>query len=313
MIFIKNTLVKLISYFLMSNSFIFANSSILNINIYPKDSNHRTDYSHNVIQGIAISKYYIFTTQVIRKKHRDFALIFNILDKNGYSIANRRLYLSSHGYDLSVEKKDNFHMYLYTVGEHGNNAFRFIMTLPKFKQKTLLKEKDFNIKLDKVFMLPKENHASTGIALNREKSYLLAVSRNFIHRNLKIKVISGHINIYDKNKLLQGKRKILFHIPLIKEQIEYPVQGIAMYKHKIYVLSGNNNPNNKKLLVIYNQNGKLVHKYYFMCPANELGKWKSWELEGLAIADDYLYTTINAKQIKDKIYLKKILPLIKIY
>ncbi len=250
---------------------------------------------------------------MIRKKHRDIALIFNLLDKSGHSISNRRLYLSSHGYDLSVKKKDDSHMYVYTVGEHGNNAFRFIITLPKPKENSLLKEKSLNIKLDKVFILPKENHASTGIALNREKTFLLAVSRNFIHKNSKIQVTSGHINIYDKNKLLLGKKKILFHIPLIKEQIEYPVQGIAMYKNKIYVLSGNNNPYSQKLLAIYNKNGKHVHKYYFMCPASDLGKWKSWELEGLAITDDYLYTTINAKQVKNEIYSKKILPLIKIY
>jgi len=269
--------------------------NIDHLELFPQDTYSQTDNSKNVIQGISFYKEYIFTTQSIRKHKKDIGILFNILDANGSSIANKELPIASHGYDLSIEYLDRSYVYLYTVGEHSNNALRFKVKLPKSTVSTKFSQK-LDIILDHKFRLPKEYRASTGITLNEDKNYLLAISRKYIKKLSKIEVTSGHINIYDKQVLLSNTEKILYSIPMIKEQITHAVQGIAMSGDLIYTLSGNNKPNDRKMLVIYHKKKGFVKKYYLMRPSNMLDKWSKWELEGLAIYNNMLITTINAKK-----------------
>ena len=279
------------------------------LELHPQDTFSPIDNSKNVLQGIASYEKYLFTTQTIRKFGKDIAVLFNLLDKNGNSIANKELPIGTHSYDLSVEKINSNSVYLYTVGEHSNNALRFIVNLPS-KSSANQKPTKLNIKLDKSLKLPDEYAASTGITLSANKKYLLAISRKYKIIHSEVKVLSGHINIYDKKSLLNGKSIILHHIPMIKEQEKQPIQGIIMLKSIIYTLCGNNNPNDSKMLILYHKDGSLLQKYHVARPTHELTKWGKWELEGLTIQDDYLITTINAQEKKSKKYFKGILKLL---
>jgi len=286
-----------------------ADATMSQLELHPQDTYSPIDNSKNVLQGIASYKEYFFTTQTIRKLGKDIAVLFNLLDKDGNSIANKELPIGTHGYDLSIEKINPNSVYLYTVGEHSNNALRFIVHLPpasNINQKPI----KLDIKFDKLFKLPAEYQASTGITLSTNKKYLLAISRKYKIIHSEVKVLSGHINIYDKKALLNGKKIILHHIPMIKEQESQPIQGIVMLKDIIYTLCGNNNPNDSKMLILYHKDGSFLKKYNITRPTHELTKWRKWELEGLTIKDSYLITTVNAQELKSRQYFKYILKLL---
>ncbi len=235
------------------------------LTLIPQDSFTKIDNAQNVLQGIASYQRYWFVSQAVGKKR----LLFNLLDPEGLSIANRQLNYASHGQDISVEKINNTTLYLYTVGRHNHGIARFKVYLPTKRGQKL------DIRWDRELLKTTKNSTVT---LSEDGRYFLSYYR-------------GVVRGYEKETL-----KKIYQFRILKEQQQKWFQGIAMYGENIFTLSGNNRVQGKKIVAIYHKDGTLIEKYYIQAKDLEKRSFHPkdrWELEGLTLRDNKLYTTIN--------------------
>ena len=276
-------LLLLFSIFLNAKEYLLTLKSIKFLK--PKDSFTKVDNSQNVLQGIVSYKNRWIVTQAVGKKR----LLFNLLDSNGLSIANRQINYASHGQDLSIEEINSTSLYLYTVGRKNRGIVRFKITLPRDNYQKL------NIRWDREFL--KKAKKST-VTLSEDKQYLLTYNK-------------GIIKIYKKEELIKGVVRVISKFPILNEQKKIWFQGIVMYGDTIFTLSGKNTIFDKKILAIYTKKGLLLDKYYIEAKDITPRVYTSndrWELEGLTFRDQKIYTTINS--FVDGKYSKELLEIL---
>jgi hypothetical protein len=277
-------LLLLLSIFLNSKEYVFTLKSIGFLK--PKDNFTKVDNSQNVLQGIVSYKNRWIVSQAVGKKR----LLFNLLDSDGLSIANRQLNYASHGQDLSIEEINSTSLYLYTVGQKNRGIVRFKMSISSKD-----KHKKLNIEKEREFLFKIKN---TTVTLSEDKQYLLTYNK-------------GIIKIYKKEELIKGVVRVISKFPILNEQKKIWFQGIVMYGDTIFTLSGKNTVFDKKILAIYTKKGLLLDKYYIEAKDITPRVYTSndqWELEGLTFRDQKIYTTINS--FVDGKYSKELLEIL---
>jgi hypothetical protein len=277
-------LLLLLSIFLNAKEYLFTLKSIGFLK--PKDSFTKVDNSQNVLQGIVSYKNRWIVSQAVGKKR----LLFNLLDSDGLSIANRQLNYASHGQDLSIEEINSTSLYLYTVGQKNRGIVRFKMSISSKD-----KHKKLNIEKEREFLSKIKN---TTVTLSEDKQYLLTYNK-------------GIIKIYKKEELIKGVVRVISKFPILNEQKKIWFQGIVMYGDTIFTLSGKNTVFDKKILAIYTKKGLLLDKYYIEAKDITPRVYTSndqWELEGLTFRDQKIYTTINS--FVDGKYSKELLEIL---
>jgi len=237
----------------------------------------KKQYKHgNVIQGITnIDNKWIVSQTSANKK-----LIITFLDTKGSVLNNEVLNYPSHGQDLSIKYLSKNSFYLLTSSK--KNMGLSIFKVNRFETKKITFYKDINISYG--FNTP---------AISKDGRYIVIKNYN-------------QINIYSYNDLIKNKNKrplYSFLLDKIQQNKNEWFQGIAMKNGYIYCLSGNNQLDSLKHLIIYDTFGNIIKNYELNIGKEfALKEGNKLELEGLTLKRNTLYTTVmtgyNGKNIK---------------
>jgi hypothetical protein len=262
-------------FFLLSVNLFAADFKLLNELIFKIDL--KQQYKHgNVIQGIAN----IDNKWVISQTNANKKLIITFLDTNGFILKNKVLNYPSHGQDLSIKYISKNSFYLLTSSKNNMGVSIFKVDTSKTQKISFYKD----IKLSYGFNTP---------AISKDSHYIVIKNYN-------------QINIYLYKDLINNKDKrplYSFLLDEIQQNKNEWFQGIAMKDGYIYCLSGNNKLNSLKHLIIYDSYGSVTKNYILNTGKDyALKEGSKWELEGLTIKKNSLYTTVmtgkNGKNIK---------------
>ncbi len=249
------------------------------------DLSFSSDISLKVIQGIAAFENGWFVTQ----KYGTSILLINYLDADGVSLFHKRLYINSHGQDLSWEQIDENTLYLYTSkgtfgGTRNTGMYRLIVTLsPKINN--LRDWSQTNITVDTAYDL---NYTNATPSLNEAKD-------RFVVRSLKT------IHIHNKDEVETGNLIATTHFELNNAQLidtnhlSLWFQGIAMKNNKIYCLTGNERIDGNKKIYVYEPSGIAIGKFTFDSTGIHQDLFDKMEPEGLTFIGNDLYFTIMTK------------------
>jgi len=217
----------------------------------------------NVIQGITN----VNNLWLISQTNHNKDIIFSFVNKNGFCIRNQVIHYPSHGQDLSIKQISQNDYYLLTSSKNNNGIAIF-----KLKNNNITFYKDIELK---------------GLGFNTptfSKDGMFVAVKN-----------SNRIDIYLFFNLLNNNKQPIytFFLDKVQQKKNQWFQGIAMDDKFIYCLSGNNKINSKKYLVVYDYLGNVIKKITLTIGKKlALKEGNKWELEGLSIKDNKLYTTV---------------------
>jgi len=260
---IVNIIIFCITYFLYplkgEVNFIEQNKYIFKIDLYHQFK------SGNVIQGItSINNLWLVSQTNHNKK-----IIFSFLDKNGKVVKHQIIDYPSHGQDLSIKRISKNLFYIITSSKNNNGIAIFKFNT---KNNNIIFYKDITL-LGKGFNTP---------TISKDEKFIAVKNCN-------------RIDIYFFKDLLNNYKKptYSFFLDKIQQKKFQWFQGIVMNKGYVYCLSGNNKINTPKYLIIYNYLGDIIKKYSLNIGRKfALKEGNKWELEGLTIKNNKLYTTV---------------------
>jgi hypothetical protein len=182
--------------------------------------------------------------------------------------------------DLKTNKKQFF---LFNINSHpqdlsicNNKLFtrgnKYGLHSFVIKDKNILYDKYINLKLYK--NTTTVSNCINYISVSRKKIYIL---------NRKLVPIRS-FKLYNKYK-------------------KHWIQGIDVYNNYIFILLGKNQLKDKKYLLVYNMNGKFIKEIRLTTGFNIAKKYgKKWELEGLSVKNNSLYTIVVIEHNKKILY-----------
>ncbi len=252
----------------------------------PVDDNlFSPDISQYVIQGLAAFEGGWFVAQ----KFGTSVLLINYLDANGNSLYHKRLYLNSHGQDLSLEQVADDLVYLYTSkgsfgGTRNTGMYKIQVNLaPKIND-----QRDWSLTDISVADSFDFNYTNATPSISESK-------KNFAIRSNKT------IHIHNKDSIENGNFTSDLHFELYNSQLKDRnnsslwFQGIALKDQHIYCLTGNEEINGNKKLYVYDYSGIAIQKYTFDRSALNQDLFEKMEPEGLSFISNELYFTIMTK------------------
>jgi hypothetical protein len=242
--------------------------------LHPKDTRIFSLASGNVVQGIASYGSYWLTTQT----DHDRALIFNVLNRYGYSVYAQRIPYASHGQDLSVLPIDAHKILLLTRGEKSGSVGTFIA--------------HFGHSIAEITSLRPAGTYVLGIGgrttptLSTDGKTLAVYADNRIHL--------FRVKLQDKERArLSFEPAGSFELFGRQRTSEQWFQGIAMHNNRIYCLSGDNRFEHDKLLYIYDTSGKILRRLKLHIGYDYAKRHGAkWEMEGLTVQNGWLYTVV---------------------
>lgn len=252
----------------------------------PEDEDGQSyNVSNNVIQGIASFEDGWFVAQTSGNS----VLLINYLNASGESLFKKRLYVDSHGQDLSVEIISENELYLYTtIGAFGENRNTGILKLKVSLSSIANNQRDWlstSIIVDNQYDL---NYSNSTPALSEDKSQFSIRSANTIYVHNKTNVESLNFN---PQYIFQ------LHPEQLSDNGNYSMffQGIAMKNNNVFCLAGNEKIGTHKNIFVYNQNGMVTDKFTFDRNDFSQNFYDKFEPEALAFKNDDLYFSIMTK------------------
>lgn len=241
--------------------------------------------SKNVIQGIASFENGWFVTQ----KSGNTILLINYLDENGVSLYHKRLYVNSHGQDLSLEQVSENELYLFTSkgtfgGTRNTGLLKLVVGLPE-KINEVRDWSQTNISIDHIYDL---NYTNATPCIDETKQDFAIRSNNSILIHSKTSIEANdyttplHFELNNAQLIDNGNLGMWF-------------QGIAMKDQLVFCLTGNEKLTTYKSIFSYNQNGVVVEKYIFDANDFTQNLYDKFEPEGLSFSGNNLYFTIMTK------------------
>lgn len=254
--------------------------------LHPVDEEGQSyNVANNVIQGIASFEDGWFVAQTSGNS----VLLLNYLNAYGESLFRKRIYVDSHGQDLSVEVISENELYLYTtIGAFGENRNTGILKLKVLLSSIVNDQRDWSstsITVENQFDL---NYSNSTPALNEDKSQFAIRSANTIYVHNKTNVESLNFN---------PQYNFQLHPEQLSDNGNYSMffQGIAMKDNNVFCLAGNEKIGTHKNIFVYNQNGLVTDKFTF--DRNDLSQnfYDKFEPEALTFKNDELYFSIMTK------------------
>ncbi len=243
------------------------------------------DVSRNVIQGIASFENGWFVTQ----KSGTSLLLINYLDENGVSLFHKRLYINSHGQDLSLEQTSDNELNLFTSkgafdGIRNTGIYKLLVQLPE----KINNERDWSLTDISVTTSYDLNYTNSTPTLDESKQNFAIRSNNTILMHSKTSIETNDYTALQHFELNNGQLVDNLNLNMW-------FQGIAMKDNLVYCLTGNERLTSNKTLFIYNQSGIAVEKYSFDVDNLNQIFYEKCEPEGLTFKDNELYFTIMTK------------------
>ena len=251
--------------------------------LYPEDDNgYSYNVSNNVIQGIVSFENGWFVTQ----RSGNSVLLINYLNSNGQSLFKKRLFVNSHGQDLSLEVLSENELYLYTSqGAFEDNRGTGVLKLKVSLPISINGQRDWSSTTIEVFDQFDLNYTNATPTINEDKTQFAIRSASSVYLFSKESIENGSFSFHSyfqlNNKQLidNGSNSMYF-------------QGIAMKENNIYCLAGNEILGTNKNIFVYNQKGHVINQINFDRNDFVQNFDEKFEPEGLAFKDNDLYFTI---------------------